>query len=920
MRLSQKNALLLTGILLLAIGGMLLLAIPLILDHVHEQARSDLLRAHAAFVESQRHRFERMEHSAHSLLSEPSLLAAAMTGDAGTLEDALEGLFPLPEIDLVAFYPSRGSADPIAVGSRPHYSSPQMLASPGIRGMVERVRLSRDRSLGNVMAFDNLLQLLALPAQDPMGGDLGILLVGKAFDQEQTQKLRDLVRAEIVLYGDTRTLGSTLTVDPESLTRSRHGKDMLEFTVGAETFLGLRFPVIGSDGETRVATLLLARPLEVYLSPFRHLGLRAGMVALAVLLLTALAGILASRRMLIRPLARLAGATRVIAEGHLDHEVHLDRSDELGELAESFNRMIDRLDASRKALEHNQQRFRDFAESASDWLWETDELGRLLYVSPGAEDIFGISASEMLGRPLADMLRIDDPTPINRLLCPEGKPKAFKDREIQARNLDGHTIHLRLNGKPIVEGGRFRGFRGTGQDVTRTRLIEDRLEHLATQDQLTGLANRRRFLIDLAHDARLALSRGRSGVLMLLDLDHLKLINDAAGHAVGDEILVQVGGILKHHARPTDTVARISGDEFAVSMPDLDLDQALSRARTILAEIANCRPRRTRASVPFSASASIGMVCYPEQGHEAVDLVAKADSAMYSAKDAGRNRIEVFDERRHTRERMGSLLARKHLVVDALENDLLELVFQPIASLETGAVHHFETLVRLRDREGRLVPPGDFIPAAEQFNLITRLDGHVVRLALRAIAELPEEFGRTGFSINLSGMSVGDAGLLELIESSLSRHGIDPARITFEVTETAACEQMDAAIEFIAQIRRLGCRISLDDFGVGFSSFSYLKQLDVDYLKIDGSFIRDILENREDQLFVKALVDVAQGMRIRTIAEFVENEGIVSLLIDLGVDFVQGYHVGRPAPRPDPTPLRLPKPVHSHSARRIGSR
>jgi EAL domain-containing protein (putative c-di-GMP-specific phosphodiesterase class I) len=287
-------------------------------------------------------------------------------------------------------------------------------------------------------------------------------------------------------------------------------------------------------------------------------------------------------------------------------------------------------------------------------------------------------------------------------------------------------------------------------------------------------------------------------------------------------------------------------------------------------------------------------VLFPERDGDAVELLAKADTAMYAAKDAGRNRAKFYIEGDMSRERMGTQLAWKGRIVEALENDLFELAFQPIASLVDGNVHHYECLVRMRDRDGGNLMPGNFIPTAEQFGLIGQVDRTVLSKALRYLAALPQDMANIGMSINLSGMSVGDDDVLALIESELRHTGVDPRRVTFEVTETAACEQMAKASEFIARVRQLGCRISLDDFGVGFSSFSYLKNLRVDTLKIDGSFIRDIIRNREDQLFVKALVDVSRGMGINTIAEFVENASTVEMLRRLGVDYVQGYYIGRP--------------------------
>jgi EAL domain-containing protein (putative c-di-GMP-specific phosphodiesterase class I) len=286
--------------------------------------------------------------------------------------------------------------------------------------------------------------------------------------------------------------------------------------------------------------------------------------------------------------------------------------------------------------------------------------------------------------------------------------------------------------------------------------------------------------------------------------------------------------------------------------------------------------------------------------------MAKVDAAMFAAKAGGRGCAAFFDEQKMARERIGSQLAWKSMLIEALADDSLALVFQPIAAVMDGTVHHHETLVRLRDERGVLVSPDNFIPLAEQFGLIGRIDRAVISKALRHLAALPERYRDSGIAINLSGLSVGQSDVLHFIESELKDSGVAPARVTFEVTETAACENLNDAIEFISRIRQLGCKVSLDDFGVGFSSFSYLKHLKVDTLKIDGSFIRDIASNRDDQILVKALVDVARGLGITTIAEFVESEQAFEIIRRLGVDYVQGYFVGKPVPELSVRRIELP--------------
>jgi diguanylate cyclase (GGDEF)-like protein len=511
-----------------------------------------------------------------------------------------------------------------------------------------------------------------------------------------------------------------------------------------------------------------------------------------------------------------------------------------------------------------------------------------------AESWLGRTLSELfpdacLGE-LMDLLRGGDSVNAHR----------FKDSEIWVHAANGEQHCLRLNGVPVFSDKKLKGYRGTARDITKLKQDEKRMVILANQDHLTGLSNRRRFLQDLTHEIQRVEQQGQLGVLLVLDLDHFKLVNDTAGHATGDQIIVQVAGLLKRASHDQDFVARISGDEFAVAYAAESEQQGVEKARHFLERINALKPRFGSRTLNISASA--GMVTFPGDGRVPVELMAKADAAICAAKSNGRNRVHRYDESDMMRERMDNQLVWKDRLLEALENDRLVLVFQPIVGVSSGRVHHYEVLARMRAPDGALIAPGKFIPAAEQFGLIQRVDRHIVSKAMRRLADLPPALAEIGFSINLSGLSVGRQDIYELIERELAETGIEPTRLTFEITETAACEHLDTASEFIQKVRQLGCRVSLDDFGVGFSSFSYLKHLHADILKIDGSFIRDIHNNSADQLFVKALVDVARGMGMQTIAEFVENDQVYQRVRTLGVDYVQGYYLGKPL-------LQLLKPV-----------
>lgn len=896
MNIEQKNALFIIALVALVLCSVTLSGYLLIRTHVQAEIERDLQRAQRVFVEAQKRAFDRMVTNARGMSREPSLLAAALTADGDTVRGMLEDIYPRPGIDLLAVYLGSGAGSAIAEGRKPHFTSPQVLGSEPMQQLLRQVTGGAPVAYGNALVFDTFLRVAAIPIQSPLSGAIGVLVIGEEINQAVVDGYKQLVRAEVALFSGNVLLGSTMPagVDLQQLSYSGEVRSPLQFTTGTETYIGHIYPIRAADTSTTIAHVLLAHSSDSYWAPYRQLGKSGMLISALILLVALLVGIGVSRVTLTRPITALAEATRHIAAGDLTYQVRIRRRDELGQLADSFNSMLADLSASQAELEHNRQRFHDFADSSSDWLWETDHRGCFIYVSPGVTETLEMNTEDFIGRTLAQAFPRDDLAEImTRLHCGTGKCYPFKEIECSITLADGSRRHLRLNGMPIMGEAGVQGYRGTTRDVSKAKQDEERLVVLANQDQLTGLANRRRFLIDLAHEIRHAQSRNRGGVLMLIDLDRLKMINDTAGHAVGDDLIVQIAGVLKRLSRNEDLVARVSGDEFAIAFPDMDAQQGKDKAAVVLEAITECRPvYQGRA---LNVSASIGLVVFPERGGDAVELLAKADTAMYMAKDAGRNRVKFFVEGDMSRERMGTQLAWRSRIVEALDNDLFELAFQPIAALVDGNVHHFETLVRMRDRDGGMLMPGNFIPTAEQFGLIGQVDRAILSKAIRHLVTLPPALSTVGISINLSGMSVGDDEVFELIDSELRETGIDPKRVTFEVTETAACEQMAKAVEFITRIRQLGCCISLDDFGVGFSSFSYLKNLHVDTLKIDGSFIRDITKSRDDQLFVKALVDVARGMGIRTIAEFVENAATIEILRRLGVDYVQGYYVGRPA-------------------------
>jgi diguanylate cyclase (GGDEF)-like protein/PAS domain S-box-containing protein len=557
---------------------------------------------------------------------------------------------------------------------------------------------------------------------------------------------------------------------------------------------------------------------------------------------------------------------------------------------------------ARKRFEHDlarsEQRFRDFADSSADWLWEVDEQFRFTYVSPGVKGTLGFSSDEMVGRTKFEALFGRDSDSVRELIesrCNRHQP--YRDLEFWTRSKMGERVCLRISGVPVSKDGVFQGYRGAATNVTGSKLDQENMLRLATTDHLTGLYNRNQFMQELERTVALAKRHNTQGVILYIDLDRFKAINDTHGHDAGDAILKTCADIFRRTMRSTDIIARLGGDEFAIIMHNISTADAKTKVDKLVERVNKVRVDHNGAKLRITMS--LGMVPYPQGGKDIANLVTGADLAMYQAKEMGRNRVFV-DESGGEGEVASSSVRSQLEWVDrlriALDHDGFEVHFQPMVPCAKGKNNKpiYEALIRLRDEEGTIGLPGSFIDAAEHFGLIQKLDKAVMARCVKMQADLKSRGIDAMFSINLSGISFGDAEMMKSLKKQLKDHDADPKNLMFEVTETAAMRDLGDAKAFVGELKNLGCKFALDDFGAGFSSFSYIKNLDVDFIKIDGSYIQNLDTSTEDQLFVKALVDLAKGLNIQTVAEFVESKEVLQVLRGLGVNYVQGYHMSRP--------------------------
>lgn len=539
-------------------------------------------------------------------------------------------------------------------------------------------------------------------------------------------------------------------------------------------------------------------------------------------------------------------------------------------------------------------------ESLGEGVITTDSEDAIRYINPVAVHILGVAEAEALGRPLEDCFDLrhessDQPIRLGFRANPAKVGTIQRHGPIVLTRRDGSELTIKLTASPVRD--RSQSIIGSVlvlQDISKSRELERELTYQASHDAVTGLLNRREFerrLAELIGDARVD---GEHHVICYVDLDQFKIVNDTCGHNAGDELLRQLSALLAETLRSSDTLARLGGDEFGVLLRNCTTERGVAIANELRRKIEEFR--FTWNARTFSVGASIGIAGISEHAEGANELMSMADAACYAAKDAGRNRVHVHTpDDAEVEERWGQMQWASR-IQQAIDEDRLRLYSQPIVPAKgvVASPHHFEIFVRMVGNDGEMVPPGAFIPAAERYDLMTSIDRWVVRNTLAWMGS--ESSDRSIIAVNLSGASVNNRDFLEDIKAQIAHYRVPPERLCFEITETAAISDLVKARHFIDELKTLGCKFALDDFGSGLSSFGYLKTLPVDYLKIDGMFVRDILTDPFDNAMVESINSIGQLMGLETIAEFVENQAIMDRLAEIGIDYVQGYHIGRPEP------------------------
>lgn len=617
-----------------------------------------------------------------------------------------------------------------------------------------------------------------------------------------------------------------------------------------------------------------------------------------------------------RQLAKITRALPLLAENdfgqarkHISPRNRRWLTDELDVLENTALTVCDELEALNQTVADNtrelhaqmteQTRARQFVSR----LLDTAPLIILTQSRDGQIELMNRWGREVTGNPGEADTPLSD---FQSLHVPDTMPEAWLERlqdldnidppryqhEAQLKDRDGglryvtwlHSLVESEAGKPSILS--------VGMDLTKRVEAENKLSWLATHDTLTGLQNRHSFQ---KHLSRL-LERGSRGALLFIDADRFKYINDTAGHNVGDSVLIYIAQMLEQHTRDSDVVARLGGDEFVILLPRA----SATTARAVMAKLSNLLDTHLRLSNGTFQhfSCSLGGALYPDHGTRDEELLAAADMAMYTAKQQGQGKWHLYDASRAMIDRMQADLTWQEKIRLALSDDLFRLYFQPILDVTDNSISHYEVLLRMQNGPNEVIPPGDFIPVAERTGLIGQVDTWVLAESMKFLAAYNSEHADSPISlaVNISAPSIQSPTFDRTFFRLCDRHGISPDQIIIEITETAFLSEFQSALLTLEKLAVSGCRIALDDFGVGFSSFSYLKQMPLSYVKMDGSYVRELHRSPQEQIFVKCLTEMVSGFNMTTVAEFVETEEILVVLKRLGVKYAQGYLIGKPSP------------------------
>ncbi len=656
------------------------------------------------------------------------------------------------------------------------------------------------------------------------------------------------------------------------------------------------YQAIVLDSENIGTLLIHANLYKVFVHKFKYIGflitvLFAGTIITFLLAIPLL-------NVIIVPLKNLLNLVyKVTHDKNYSRRARKQYDDELGTLVEAFNGMLSTVESQNSALTVAKNHYMTLYDDNPTMVFNLSAEGIVFSANKFGARQLSLSSTELEYCSIFEFIHPDDQY-LTEMLFKSciAAPKKVHKQELRMMCRDGRAIWVRGTARVVMSQDQQDNFLLVCEDVTENKILSEKIIYQASHDALTGLVNRSEFDSVIQDAVKQAHNEKLEHALCYLDLDQFKVVNDTSGHMAGDELLRQLGDELKGHIRKGDVLARLGGDEFGILMRQSSLNDArhaCEKLRNVIRDFQFGWEDRS-----FSVGVSIGISPINDCSGNAVEILKEADAACYAAKEKGRNRVHLF---RHDDEELASRQGEMQWVEKiqhGLDEDRFVLYGQLIVPLAKNKEDlHFETLVRYMDEQGNTIPPGAFLPAAERYNMASALDKWVIQNLFCWLASHPDCLEKLSLcSVNLSGLSLSDESMQDFIMDAFQKYHIPTHKICFEITETAAIGNLTYATQFINFLRAQGCSFSLDDFGSGLSSFAYLKNLPVDFLKIDGLFVKDILDDQVDLAMVKSINEVGHVMGKKTIAEFVENQQIFDLLSELGVDYAQGYGIAKPVP------------------------
>jgi len=710
--------------------------------------------------------------------------------------------------------------------------------------------------------------------------------------------LQVIADAGASLQGIEQKLGMPITVEHGSgtpLYRSERWQD-----ADNETYLYPVFKLYGDDaflGAT-ISAAYDQRPLIERLQRTKTSFLLITTIAT----ITALVLVLFMLNRALQPMNKLRNSVGALLTGKYAPISEEKLPDELRDLVVAYNQMVEGLEIetiNRRNIEEHLRTEKDFIsttlDSISNPVIVIDSRERIKLVNPGAEKLFGSRQDELLDSPIQELLILYSNRQATRIV----NLTQLLNRKLSLSSMFFYDardklVELEFSASPMIDvEAEDIGFVIILKDVSEDRKLRRKLSYEGSHDQLSGFLNRSAFeqkFENLVTEDNDALPQH---VLAYLDIDQFRTVNETCGSVAGDLLLKQVSSIVKKQVRQSDILSRLAGDEFGIIMPFFEMERALQTIQKIIIEIQHSH--FVWNDHEYKVTASIGVMAFGRMSDEYGDSYSKVTTACFLAKQNGGNQYHYIDE--NDEKVMAQQVSMEWVsgIMEGFNEDRFCLFVQPIVPIdEAENLDHYEVLIRYRNRAGEIVPPGDFLPPAERYNLIERIDSWVVSTIIRWFQDNPGMDQKVMFSINLSGRSISSQTFHKFLRESLIESNINLGALCFEITETAVVDNLERSVEFINSIKQLGVHFSLDDFGTGLSSFSYLKQFPVDYLKIDGEFVRDIIEDDKSFVFVRSMTEVGHCLNMKVIAEFVESDTMFEKLREANVDYVQGYTIGKP--------------------------